>query len=921
MPPAPSPLPYHDGFTAFDAGVNSGVATSLLQTNELAFSLNTTERGGYVTNRPAFRKITLDYASNAILQTHFEGGRWQGAGFYKSDSGRGSLLAAIGGRLFNLPVAQTSSLVQEVTVSAATAVTNAFVVPAVNGTVAVDVADTTNIPVGSEILIGTEDYTVISITSPTQLVVQNIDDTPGNVVAIGTILTFYDLNPSSRPEAWIFQGEKWAIVNDGQSVPIIFDGASAFRSSAPSGISAGKMGAYWQGRLWWVNPDGRTYRAGDLVYSSSGTGDKRNAILQQTQNTYLNTGGNFTIPANAGQITAMRPVAVLDNSLGQGPLQVCTATMIFGNTASTDSTTWQNTNSTIQGVSLIDVGPLGQNSTVLVNGDMFYRSEKGVNTLIMGRREFQSWGNTPISSEMTRVIVADEKSLLAYGSAVVFDNRMLMTSGPTISPKGVYHRGIMALDFHVISSMRDKKPPVWDSTWTAIRPLQLVVGNFSGVQRCFAFSLTEGGTIELWEILPMVPGTPDNNFDQNETPIVWTIEAPEIFRKEGIGKFQKSRLMDGEMFIDQLQGFASVQVFFKPGQGSCWIPWTSFSICAKTCDLADNPYDCLAGTNFVPQYRDRLGFGEPTAECNPNTNCPWREAWTFQIKIVVQGTLRIKGLKFTACKVDEPEFAIPMCQISCNPITFSSKLVSAGCDDGAIALIDFGASLGKGAYIDGIDLVLPAAAFTSTISQSVADAAAQAYIQSLFDANIAANKLLCLTYDWELCSGSMTNSDSETVLWSDCADAPETFDYGADGLKPTLDAVPTDCGLGPINAYVCTDVTVQTTELGPFNEDKVITVNGIFQVDMTHYLANPCGDQGSVSISAYLGTPPQFGSLFSVNYQMSDVPVSGTFTITGTLTAGLAARVFLVITADVQGDPALTAPPVIQLAVSEITVT
>lgn len=901
--------------------MNSGVATSLIPPNQLAFALNTTERGGYATNRPALRKIALDFASDEVLERHFQQGKFQGAGVYESDSGRGSLLASIAGRLFNLPIGLSTSVVQEVTVSATTVTTAGFIVPTINGVVTVTVSSTANIPVGEEILIGTKNYVVVSIISPTQLIVKNIDDTPAAAIPAGAILTFYDLNPATPDQAWIFQGEKWSIVNDGQSIPIIFDGASAYRSpqgGAKPGISAGKMGAYWQGRFWWVNPDGRSYRAGDLVYSSSGTlPDRRDAILYQKDNTFLNTGGNFTIPANAGQITAMRPVNVLDNSLGQGPMQVCTAVMIFGNSASADSATWQTTNSTIQGVSLIDAGPLGQNSTILVNGDMFYRSIKGFNTLLMARREFNSWGNTPISQELNRVLVEDDVTLLQFGSGVVFDNRVLETVGPVANPRGVYHKGLAACDFDVISSMRDKKPSVWDSIWTGMRVLQILVGRFDGVERCFAFSLTEGGLIELWEVL----NTGKADFDQDETPIVWTIETAECFRSTGIGVFQKSRLMDGEMYIDELVGYANVQVFFKPDQASCWIPWTQFDVCAKTCALADNPFDCLSQTNFPPQFRNRLGFGEPTEDCNPNTECPWREAWTFRVKLVITGSLRIKGLKFKAVKVDEPELAPPMCQFPCEQINYASIEVSAACGEGSIGLVNNGASLGKGAHIVGSSLVLPAGAFTSRISQDTADTAAQNYIDALLAANLAAGKLLCVDYSWELCSGTTNEEGGGLVEWSNCEGAPATFSYGASGLAPVLNDILGDCGAGPVNFYSCIDVTVQTTEIGPFAQDQVITVNGLYQVDMTHYPANPCGDQGSVSISAYLANPSQFGDLFSINFQMTDVPTAGVFTIVGTLTAGLTARVVLVTTADVQGDPAINAPPVIQLAVSSVAIT
>lgn len=40
-----------------------------------------------------------------------------------------------------------------------------------------------------------------------------------------------DLNPASQDQVWMWQAEKWLIVNDGVSVPIFYDGTTSFRSS------------------------------------------------------------------------------------------------------------------------------------------------------------------------------------------------------------------------------------------------------------------------------------------------------------------------------------------------------------------------------------------------------------------------------------------------------------------------------------------------------------------------------------------------------------------------------------------------------------------------------------------------------------------------------------------------------------------
>src|SRR6185295_16706260 len=100
------------------------------------------------------------------------------------------------------------------------------------------------------------------------------------------------------------------------------------------------------------------------------------------------------------------------------------------------------------------VGPVA-NSFVLVNTDAWYRSLDGIRSFIMAQRQFNSGpGNTPMSNEIDQFIDSDSEQWLEWGSAVLFDNRLLQTVSPQMTPNGVYHRGLAVLDFTLTSSMR-----------------------------------------------------------------------------------------------------------------------------------------------------------------------------------------------------------------------------------------------------------------------------------------------------------------------------------------------------------------------------------------------------------------------------------------------------------------------------------
>lgn len=92
--PKPPALLY-SGFDVLTGGMDSGIAPISLAANKYAYGTNTTCRGGYITHRPAFRKINL------ILDAGLDiaGLVPQVAIQYDPDFGQESIVAQCGGRL------------------------------------------------------------------------------------------------------------------------------------------------------------------------------------------------------------------------------------------------------------------------------------------------------------------------------------------------------------------------------------------------------------------------------------------------------------------------------------------------------------------------------------------------------------------------------------------------------------------------------------------------------------------------------------------------------------------------------------------------------------------------------------------------------------------------------------------------------
>ena len=143
-------------------------------------------------------------------------------------------------------------------------------------------------------------------------------------------------------------------------------------------------------------------------------------------------------------------------------------------------------------VSLDRFGAMSQFSIQPINGDLFYRSPDGIRSFILARREFGTWGNVPISRELSRVM-DDDKSMLHFTSSTLFDNRFLFTVGVIRDRTGAYFQGIGVLDFDLLSSMGQKAAPVYDGIWTGLRVTRLLTGDVRGNTKCLAFAVDEDG--------------------------------------------------------------------------------------------------------------------------------------------------------------------------------------------------------------------------------------------------------------------------------------------------------------------------------------------------------------------------------------------------------------------------------------------
>lgn len=102
-----------DQFSTLEGGMNSNMVYSLLPKTQASLLVNATCRNGLPECRPGFKPKSLKFATGGI-QTAFQTGKFQGAGFYQGLDGINSVIASISGRLFQVRL--STLMVTEITI-------------------------------------------------------------------------------------------------------------------------------------------------------------------------------------------------------------------------------------------------------------------------------------------------------------------------------------------------------------------------------------------------------------------------------------------------------------------------------------------------------------------------------------------------------------------------------------------------------------------------------------------------------------------------------------------------------------------------------------------------------------------------------------------------------------------------------------
>lgn len=591
----------------------------------------------------------------------------------------------------------------------------------------------------------------------------------------GLVRRLFDGNSRTFQHAWFAQGFQWLIIQDGIHPPILWDGTNAPRRSdiAKNEVPIGSVMAFIHGRLVVASADGKNnIFVGDIVYGAQNTNP--NDLLNFTETTYWAEGLSFGTPIFLGDIMGLYAMPFLDTGTGQNELVTGCVAGFTSLDLSRPRTEWIDIQ--LQRVALQGSGLVSSHAFAGLNGDMFFRSQAGINTYRNARIEYsQRWNQTPVSYEVNYWIKPDRKDLLEFIQMVSWQNMVITGCSPLLAaPNNLafgYHRfcrGMVVFDADPMSNAGREGEPVWHGMWSGVRPWAFAQGIIGNSDRCFAFSYDRDGRNRLYEFT-LTPG--DDIFGQGEQRKIQSFYTTSMFGNvETVTNAFAPKIINGGVIeMSSIRGETNFTIEYRPDGSPCWVPVDRGD---AGCDCPTRTGDCppiFAAPQWMRKYFEQV----PSNGCLPGT--PLQPANNFhhcQVRVNGFGSFVVDrmNIRFEL----RPDGQIAECaKVNCLPIDccpnandYAYHIAPAGTNNEipdvpvvptqpfiATRLVRLCCAQTPTVCVTGIGQA------TSTVSQADADALAQAAAQS--------NAQQMLT-----CDNCTPNVESDHVVT-----AGDTIDY------------------------------------------------------------------------------------------------------------------------------------------------
>lgn len=392
------------------------------------------------------------------------------------------------------------------------------------------------------------------------------------------VTSFGKLLDENANRFFFCQTERYMVVQDGikgdnwedANWPVIIHDdslydQSALRSSDPEkAFPKGASMAYAHGRVFvstdyvyknseWIDRGRVGFVSGDLISAR-----EPESILQFEESTYLNEGGRIILPQELGTITQMVIQQNIQTGTGQGPLLVAAEKGFAAYQIDAPRSQWLNIDI---GTILYyghDVGTRSPDSIIHRGGDVFYRANDGLRTMMDTGSKNQNapLTNTPLSGEIHDTLSLDDLSTLPLVSAAASDNHLFVASVPDGSNR---FKSFVSVDLLPMSSMSQGIAPVYDGEWTGLRFHQIFDCEYLNKETVTMFADDENDVLGLYRL---------------EEDGVTTTEKPfcRVYTgyKNSELPLDLKELKYVDMWVSDIVGEVSIKIYYRPDGYQLW---------------------------------------------------------------------------------------------------------------------------------------------------------------------------------------------------------------------------------------------------------------------------------------------------------------------------------------------------------------
>jgi hypothetical protein len=316
----------------------------------------------------------------------------------------------------------------------------------------------------------------------------------GGKVRVLELWTGVDVEVGSLSDSascfYFTQADRYCVVQDGTTRPLILHESSLLRQAAPydgtgpSEVYTGTVMAYGHGKLFLsptklhdtngqpLEETGRPYWvAGGQLRAQD---PERLLIFDDTQ--YLNGGTAASLPFESGYVQGLAFFQNVASGTGLGPLLVFGRRGVSAVAVNVPRDSWYSAD--FSQVLFIGPGTISPRSLVPVNNDLMFRSLDGIRSVRLTSQSSASNSDSPLavvpmSQEVQHRLDEDDAEALTKTSAAFADNRVLMTT----SKDGEGFKGVVSIDTAPTSASGGASAPAFDDLWTGPEVHQVLSAN------------------------------------------------------------------------------------------------------------------------------------------------------------------------------------------------------------------------------------------------------------------------------------------------------------------------------------------------------------------------------------------------------------------------------------------------------------